>query len=438
MLQPDSTDSLEDWLAWLEHLHPVEIELGLERVSAVARRAGLFERLPPVVTVAGTNGKGSVVAIVSAIYTTAGYKTGSYTSPHLVRFNERIRINGDCVGDQDIVNALAFIDDLRNPESLTYFESTTLAAMKIFLQSEVDVVVLEVGLGGRLDAVNIWDTQCAVVTSIAIDHESWLGSDRNAIAAEKVAIGRKGKPLIVAEPDPPATLLETARTIQVQHWQVGTDYHYDTAVSENGWQVVTPLRDHRLPELTLSGEHQRGNCAAAIAAIDALDPILPVSPAVISQTVTNVTVEGRLERYTSGGVEILLDVAHNPAAALVLAAELESLRASSVNCQIHAVFAVMADKDVAEIIASVAPCVDSWHCGQLAVGRALSAAALKVQLNAAGEKDVSTYDSVLDALQGARERVLQQPESENQARQLVLVFGSFFTVSEILSSSESD
>lgn len=441
MLQPDADDSLDEWLAWLEHLHPVEIELGLDRVAAVARRAGLSERLPPIVTVAGTNGKGSVVAMVSAIYSAAGYKTGAYTSPHLVRFNERICIDGQCVSDRDIVSALAFIDGHRKPESLTYFESTTLAAMRVFLHAAVDVVVLEVGLGGRLDAVNIWDTHCAVITSIAIDHESWLGNDRNTIASEKAAIARKDKPLIVADTDPPPTLLETAQALQAQHWQVGTDYHYSAVNTEGHWQVVTPVREHDLPRPSLSGSHQFGNCAAAIAAIDAMDAQLPVAPDIISQTVTKVSVVGRLERYTADGVEILLDVAHNPAAARVLAVELESIRSASPGARIHAVFAVMADKDVDQIIAAVAPNVDSWHCGQLSVGRALPADTLVLKLRSEGERDVSAYGSVSDAVQGAsdrviRERVISRPAVVGQTADLVLVFGSFFTVSEVLSLRE--
>ncbi|MBX2824253.1 MAG: bifunctional tetrahydrofolate synthase/dihydrofolate synthase [Gammaproteobacteria bacterium] len=438
MLQPDIDDSLQQWLAWLEHLHPVEIELGLERVAAVARRANLTQGLPPVVTVAGTNGKGSVVAVISAIYTAAGYKTGAYTSPHLVHFNERIRIDGQCAADSEITAALAFVDRHREPESLTYFESTTLAAMRVFLQADVDIVVLEVGLGGRLDAVNIWDTHCAVVTSIAIDHESWLGSDRNTIAAEKAAIARQGRPLIVAETDPPESLLAAAQTLQDNYWQVGVDYQYDMTGPGDNWQVRTPVREHNLASLSLPGVHQFGNCAAAIAAIDALNHQLPVPASVISQTVTNVGVVGRLDRYTEGGVEILLDVAHNPAAARVLAYELDSLRSTSAVSRVHAVFAVMADKDVAQIIAAVAPGVDTWHCGQLAVGRALSAEALASQLQTSGETDVFTYASVPDALQGARDLARHQPEAENRNTDLVLVFGSFFTVSEVLSLRESN
>jgi len=435
---PGNGATLAQWLAWLEFLHPVGIELGLERVSAVAQRAGLLSGLPPLVTVAGTNGKGSVVVTLAAIYTAAGYCCGAYTSPHLVHFGERIRIAGSPVDDADIVAALALIESHRGDVSLTFFEATTLAAMQVFMQSGVDVVILEVGLGGRLDAVNIWNTDCAVVTSIAVDHESWLGSDRNTIAAEKVAIARRGCPLIVAETHPPAAISDYARKSGAILWQVGDAYHIERDTAPGRWLLTTPVARHHLPHPALPGDHQIDNSAAAIAAVDALQLALPVAQGVVASALTQIQLPGRLQWIEEDGVEILLDVAHNPAAAVVLAAALVAALGSitrSRACRVHAVLAVMADKNAAGIIAAVAACISSWHCGQLAIDRALPASELAGQLAAAGQQNVTTYASVTSALDGALEcaRV-----NSHCCDDLVLVFGSFYTVSAVLIRREAN
>jgi len=459
---PAANASLHEWLSWLEELHPTEIDLGLERVAAVAERAGLTQDLPLIVTVAGTNGKGSVVATIAAIYQSAGYTTGAYTSPHLVTFNERIQIDRQCVSDQTITAALAYVETYRHATSLTYFEATTLAAMRVFQTAGVDVAVLEVGLGGRLDAVNCWDTDCAVVTSIAIDHESWLGSDRNVIAAEKVAVARPGKPLIIAETDDLPALQQKATDNSAHVWRSGQHYRYtqpdantvantspDTATAEY-WTVTTPTRTHSLPVPALPGQHQFANTAAAVAAIDALAPKLPVSAEQVLTAIPDVILPGRLQAMELQGVKILLDVAHNPAAAAALASALATVksRQSEIDTpHIHAVVAIMADKDVDEIIHPLSAHIDSWYCAQLSVERALAAEELALKLRHFGQQNVSTHASVAAALEHAvkvaqggqltgEQTGKQRPE--HPEHHLVVVFGSFYTVSDVMSRPESD
>ncbi|MBX2823315.1 MAG: bifunctional folylpolyglutamate synthase/dihydrofolate synthase [Gammaproteobacteria bacterium] len=460
---PAESAALEDWLAWLEHLHPQEIDLGLDRVLAVARRAGVLEHLPTIITVAGTNGKGSVVATLAAIYSAAGYRTGAYTSPHLIKFNERIRIDGECASDQVITRALAHVESHRYDTSLTYFEATTLAAMQVFLTAKVEVAVLEVGLGGRLDAVNCWDTDCAIITSVAVDHESWLGNDRNTIGAEKVAVARAGKPLILADTDPPPSLRQHADSIGALAWCWGIDYLYErrsgAGTATDGWSVSTPLRQHRLPLPALPGDHQLGNAAAAIAAVDALEDVLPVTPATICATLPDVNLPGRLQSQRERGVEVLLDVAHNPAAAAALAASIATAQSVSGAAgkqgsvrRTHAVAAIMADKAVTEIIEHLLPLIDYWYCARLSLDRALPPEELAAVLQQSGvSKDrISIHDTVAAALDSAvsaaddaatDDGAFSAEASNNKrdnAEHLVLVFGSFFTVSDVMSRPTPD
>lgn len=420
---PDRQTSLDQWQKWLEYLHPLEMELGLERVRSVAEKAGLLDELPPIVTVAGTNGKGSVVSMLSSVYTEAGYRTATYTSPHLLRFNERICIDQVEAHDQTIVDALVIIEEHRNGVPLTYFEFTTLAAMQIFVASKVDVVVLEVGLGGRLDAVNIWDASCTILTSIAVDHESWLGSSRADIAAEKVAVARSGTPLICAEPDPPRVIETFVRDNDVSNWQVNRDYRY--RLVDNQLHVNTSTVSFELPRPGLAGYHQAGNAAAVVVAVNAIKKILPVDSDALGNGLQKASVAGRFEKREFCGVELILDVAHNPAAARALSRSLSDLAPDKV---VHAVFAMMGDKDIKGVVEEVGPDVATWHLGNLDLERAMSAELLQEELSGlVPDKEITMYESVTKAFHGAVKLALS-----GQKQQLVLVFGSFYTVTEVM------
>lgn len=441
---PDTCANLERWLSWLEYLHPNEIELGLERVRTVATQARLFESLPNIIIVAGTNGKGSVVSLLSSIYQQAGYRVGAYTSPHLIHFNERIKINSMPSSDEDIVTALASIESVRHDVSLTYFEYTTLAAMQVFKSDGVDVAILEVGLGGRLDAVNIWDSCCAIITSVDLDHEGWLGDTREQIATEKVAVARPDTPLIVAETNPPATIPEYARSEQVLYWQVNRDYHYTSV--EQGLQL--DLRGFRrlVPFPALSGEHQLGNAAAAVAAVESVQTLMPVSAESLAAGIRSAALAGRFEQRRFQNVDLVLDVAHNPAAAKALAASLDQLMPER---QIHAVFAVMADKNLDGILSALGTRISSWHLGRLNVARALQPESLAESITRFyGQSDVTQYPDITQALDGALKQasskltasevkaskvIKRHADATTEVKQpMVLVFGSFFTVSEVV------
>jgi len=410
------SDSLQSWLDWLETIHPSSIDMTLERVSSVAARLKLTPVDIPIITVAGTNGKGSTVAMLSAIYSANGYKTGCYTSPHIVDFRERIKVDGVMAAEASIVHALSFIEQQRKPETLTYFEYTTLAAMKVFVDAAVDVIVLEVGLGGRLDATNIWDTDCAILTSIALDHESYLGSDLSVIATEKAAIGRRGKPFIIGEADPPESL--------------------GIYVTDNGYEVedVGSLPVSALPQTSVPGAHQRRNAACAVAAVRFLSDRLPVKQQLVDDALLHLDVDGRFSRYLKDGITVITDVAHNPAGAAVLA---ETWRAEMAGRNAHLVFAALGDKDIAGVTAMLAPVVSSWHCATLDDARAIKADEITTivkktlddlsEVSSGPAVPVTTHDCTEDALQSA----LDAAARDNQA---VLVCGSFLTIADVQQS----
>ncbi len=406
MAVPSAVAPLDSWLSWLEQLHPVEIELGLERVGEVARRAGLLDIRMPLITVAGTNGKGSTVAMLAAIYRQAGYRVGDYTSPHIEAFNERIRVGGEPVGEATIVAALAQVEAVRDGGSLTYYEYTTLAAMRIFQEARCEVVVLEVGLGGRLDATNLWSADCAIVTSIALDHQAWLGDDRAAISLEKVAIGRVDRPMIIGDPDPPPAMLEHARQV--------------------GMQVLRPVAsDFTSVHSTLKGEHQRRNLACVLTAVAEMRPCLPVDESAIATSLREVEVRGRMEVRRWQGRQVVLDVAHNPAAALALASMLATDHAGRT---IDVIFASLADKDVGGIVRALAPCIRHWHCMQLDVPRALPVATLTEIVRVTRGVAFAHADaaSAWRAVAG------------DASADLILVTGSFHTVGAVSGSWSTD
>lgn len=367
--------TLNEWLTWQETLHPNPIELGLERVRVVRDALGL--QTPPyfVCTVGGTNGKGSVVAYLEAIFAAAGYTTGAYFSPHLVRYNERIRINGIEAGDAALCESFARVDEARAATRLTYFEFGTLAALDIFRHNAVQVAVLEVGLGGRLDAVNVLDADVAVVSTIGIDHTDWLGADREAIGREKAGIFRAGRPAVCGDAAPPASLLAQAAAVGTDLRLRGQDFQWQEQPAGWAWQGRGWRLDD-LPRPVLPGTFQLSNAAAALAALEAAEPQRPVTPAAISAGLRQARLAGRLQTLP-GPVPVLLDVAHNPQAAQALAAHLQ---AHPVSGRTLLVLGMLADKDVAAVGAALAPQVNAWFLGGLAGPRGLTAKALAAKL----------------------------------------------------------
>ena len=419
--------TLNDWLARLERLHPVGIDLGLDRVATVARRL-LPAQLPMrVITVGGTNGKGSTCAFLEAMLLAAGYRTGLYTSPHLLQYNERVRIQGDCATDAALVEAFEAVEQARRDISLTYFEAGTLAAVWLFCRAELDVVVLEVGLGGRLDAVNLFDADCAVITSIGIDHVEYLGHTREAIGREKAGIFRAGRPAVCADRLPPDSLLDHAR--MTRFWQVGQQYDYQLVPATGagevaGWRYRDVSGEQLLCLPALSGDWQTGNAAAAIAAVQAMGDILPVSWQAIRQGLANARIRGRYE-CLGWHPERRIDVAHNPHGAVALA---RTLAAAPASGETWAVCGMLADKDVAGVISALAEVVDHWLVAGLPGARGGNATVLAAQVARTTGRPASCYASVGEAWQAACELA-----GENDR---IIAFGSFLTVAAVLQQSE--
>ncbi|MGE0806318.1 MAG: bifunctional tetrahydrofolate synthase/dihydrofolate synthase [Burkholderiaceae bacterium] len=422
--EPSGRRSLDDWLAHIERLHPKTIELGLQRLSQVAQRLGLS--VPGVViTVGGTNGKGSTCAMLEAILLQAGYRVGLYTSPHLLRFNERVRIDGRAVGDDALAEQFAAVEAARGDTSLSYFEFSTLAALRLFQQTPLDAVILEVGLGGRLDAVNLIDADCAIVTSVDVDHAEFLGGDREQIGWEKAHIFRPGRPAICSDPMPPARLVEHAREIGADLWLFGRDFNY----SGDRQQWAYGGRAQRRASLAypaLRGANQLLNASGVLAALEALRLRLPVTQQAVRQGLALVELPGRFQ-VLPGRPAVVLDVAHNPHAAAHLAENLDNM---GFFPETYAVFGIMRDKDVDAVIAALKPRVDHWLPTDLPGPRAASAQWIGERLLAAGVAPPGIgYRSPYEALAAARRRA-----GENDR---IVVFGSFLTVADILAARES-
>jgi dihydrofolate synthase/folylpolyglutamate synthase len=411
--------SLAGWLARLEQLHPSAIELGLDRVRRVREAMGLVPAFPLII-VGGTNGKGSTCAYLEAILGAAGYRTGVYTSPHLLRYNERVRIAGVAASDADLVRAFDRVDAARGDTSLTYFEFGTLGALAQFIDAGVDVGILEVGLGGRLDAVNVFDADAAVVTSVDLDHMDYLGDTREKIGFEKAGIYRAGRPAICADPVPPASLLEHALEIGAELRCVGRDF---AALREDDhWTFRgTDLSWLDLPLPAMAGAYQLRNAAAALAVLEALHVRLPVSEAAIRQGLAVTRVPGRFQRIARAP-EVFVDVAHNPEAARALASV---LREQPVPGRTLAVVGMLADKDAAGVFAALSGQVDAWWTCTPDSPRARDAVELAAILREhAGGAPVQVQPDVNAALAGAR--------SAAHEGDRILVFGSFYTVAAVL------
>ena len=419
--------SLAAWLAYLETLHPKAIAMGLDRVEAVRARMGVALSCP-VVTVGGTNGKGSTCALLEAMAAAAGFRTGLYSSPHLARYNERVRIAGLEATDAELVTAFDAVEDARvgtggAPTPLTYFEFGTLAALWLFARAALDVVILEVGLGGRLDAVNIVDADVAVITSIDLDHMEFLGPTREAIAREKAGIFRAGRPVVCAETDPPAPLVAHAAALGAPVALLGRDYGYVAAATQ--WEYWGPAgKRYGLPHPALRGAHQLANAATALAVLDALRVRLPVAGGAIRAGLAKVALPGRFQ-VLPGRPTVVLDVAHNPHAAQVLAAAAGTM---GFHAQTFAVFGMLADKDIGGVVAAIAPRIDRWYVATLPGPRGADSAALQAILGRAGVAPaaVRAFDDVAAALAAAR--------GDAGEADRIIVFGSFLTVAAALAA----
>ena len=416
--------ALPDWLSHLEHLHPMTIEMGLERVDQVKTTLDLVPCFP-IITVGGTNGKGSTCAMLEAILSRAGYRVACYTSPHLLRYNERVRINQQEASDTDLCKAFEEVESARvaNGISLTYFEFGTLAAMQLFSQAGVDVAILEVGLGGRLDAVNIFDADCAVLTSIDLDHMDYLGNTREEIGFEKAGIFRNGRAAICSEPDVPAAVRQHAEVIGANFMHIGEHFGYSTDATQWDYWGAGGKR-HSLPHPALRGIYQLRNASACLAALDTIRDSLPVTMGDIRQGLLEVALPGRFQ-VLAGQPLTVLDVAHNPAAAHVLAANL-----GNMGCypKTYAVFAMLRDKDMAGVVRALMPAVDVWLAADINAPRGASAEELRQVLQSVNVVEagaiICTFPDIATAYAYACERA-----SENDR---ICVFGSFHTVGEVL------
>lgn len=417
-----SKRSLADWLSYLEQLHPSAIDMGLDRSREVARRLGLGRPAPRVVTVTGTNGKGSTCAFIAALMRAHGLKVGVYSSPHLLRYNERVLIGAREASDEELCSAFAAVEAARGEVSLTYFEMGTLAAFWLFEQAELDAVVLEVGLGGRLDAVNLVDADISVVTSIALDHAEWLGDSRESVAFEKAGIFRAGKPAVCGDQNPPAPLMQQAGNLNSPFYQRGRDYDLSLRTEAWDWHGRNASGDgielRGLPLLTLPME----NAALALQVYALLDLPWQTERIVAALVATRVT--GRLDRrrvrWHGKSLSLLLDVGHNPHAAAYLAGRL-ALRPPAGRRL--AVFGLLADKDLTGVLDALTPLIPDWAVAPLPTLRTRTAPELEAALRSRSAV-VLPYAGVSEALEAQCGQASEQDE--------ILVFGSFYCVAEAL------
>ncbi len=412
-------DTLADWLTYLESLHPKTIALGLERVAQVRQRLDLQPDFP-IITVGGTNGKGSVCAMLESILHAAGYRVGCYTSPHLLDYNERVRIAKRQASDAELCASFENIERARDGISLTYFEFGTLAAMQCFIEHKVDVAILEVGLGGRLDAVNVFDNDCAVIASVDIDHTDYLGETREQIAFEKAGIMRKGRVAVCADQDVPQAIYSHAHRVGAELWCMGREFGYTAHRGQWDFRSKVGTRS-ALPWPALRGAYQLRNASAALVALDALKDRLPVSMEAVRRGLVEVQLSGRFQ-VVPGSPALILDVAHNPHAARSLAENLAGLPPCP---HTYAVFAMLADKDIAGVVAALDPHIDTWLVAGVDTPRSATAQQLdKVLEQCRVRGEIKICKNIADALSYACNAA-----GENDR---IIAFGSFYTVAEVM------
>jgi dihydrofolate synthase/folylpolyglutamate synthase len=422
-------DSLTAWLSYLETAHPVGIDMGLERINRVKAVLDIpFDC--PVITVAGTNGKGSTCSYLESILLASGYRVGCHMSPHLMKFNERARINGKDVGDELLLAHFTKVEEARvsliDPPTLTYFEFTTLAILHLFAHSNLNAVVLEVGMGGRLDAVNIVDADCAIITSIDIDHAEYLGDNREAIGLEKAGVFRPGKIAVCGDPVPPKSLVNYADKLGCDLWLHGRDYNFQGDQQQWGW-AGRQKRFSGLGYPALRGANQLLNASAVIAALMALHPRLPVSAQDIRNGFALVELPGRFQ-VLPGQPTVVLDVAHNPHAAATLAQGLDKM---GYHPYTYAIFGAMADKDIEGVLKPMLGIVDFWFCTDLPTPRASTASALALKLESLGVSTKKGVDGGIETFPDPA-AAYQKALSKAGEGDRILTFGSFYTVAGVM------
>lgn len=410
--------SLAQWLTFIDGLHPRTMDLGLERVRQVRDQLALLPHYP-LLMVAGTNGKGSTCAYLTALLVAAGYRVGTYTSPHLIRYQERVALNGQAVDESRLCLAFERVERGRQGVGLTPFEYGTLAAVELFCAEQVDVAVLEVGLGGRLDAVNLFEPALTLVTGIALDHQAWLGTTREAIGAEKAGIFRAGVPALCADPDPPRSLVAHAHAVAAPLWCWAHEF-FVTRHDDGTWDLVLPDRViPRLPTLPLQGDFQYRNAALALAGLTRLQSILPLSLESMRTGLSQTHLAGRFQIWP-GNPPLILDVAHNPEAAQALAHNLSHRPCGGIT---HLVLGMLQDKDIGGVIEALAPVVQRWYLADLTGERGAQRRHLEPCLSALSSEP-SWYDGPEAAVRSAR--ALMQPKDR------LVVCGSFVTVGRVL------
>jgi dihydrofolate synthase/folylpolyglutamate synthase len=408
--------TLDQWLRWFEQLHPKKIDLSLDRLIAMLEKLELKAPSFEVITVAGTNGKGSCVAMLESIYWHAGYDVGTFTSPHLWRFNERIRVNGADATDAELVELFRIIDSSLGTITLSYFESSAVAALLDFTRRGVDVAILEVGMGGRLDATNTLDADCALIVSIDLDHQEWLGTTREAIGREKAGIVRRDKPVVIADRDVPRSVLAYAREVGAVPRLIGRDF--DSRRDGAAWRRLRdPDTAPALPLPPFGGAEQYDNAAACAEVVEQMASVLPVDDDALAAGIARAYLRGRLERHLLDGVEWVFDVGHNPGAVRGLVASLQRLPAAR---RTFVVFAAMRDKDLPGVLQPFVPLTQRWFVTQGSADRGATGSELATLLARLGAVQVATLPNVAAACAAAR--------AEAQLGDRVLVFGSFVTV----------
>lgn len=417
--------TLAEWLAYQETLHPKVIDLGLGRIREVLGRLNLERSGAYVISIAGTNGKGSSVAMLDTILRASGFRVGTYTSPHILRYNERISIDGRAVDDDALVSAFQRIEAAREDLSLSFFEFGTLAALILFSEQNLDFHLLEVGLGGRLDAVNVVDADLALIASIDIDHQEWLGDSRSAIGLEKAGILRPSRPAVIADRSIPEEVIRYAEGLGALIYRSGIEFDFERGEGTWSWRSGE-VSLGSLPPPALQGDHQYLNAAAVLQCLSLLPDALRPSPANIKEGLQGVRLKGRFQLF-EGDIPVLLDVAHNPQAVRVLGEYLDAHHRDKV---VRAVFAVMRDKDIAAIARIMSPRIHSWYIAPLNMTRAATPVELAEILHNAGAEKVFWGYSDL------REVVRRSLEASDTG-DLVVVFGSFFLVSDYLAWFDS-
>ena len=414
--------NLAEWLTYLESLHPKSISLGLERVEQVKNRLKL-DPVFPVIVIGGTNGKGSACAFLESILHAAGYRVGCYTSPHLLRYNERVRISKRQANDAELCISFELIEQARGDTSLTYFEFGTLAAMQCFMEHKVDVAVLEVGLGGRLDAVNVFDNDCAVITSVDIDHTDYLGSSREQIAYEKGGIFRKGCVAICADNNVPREIFRQAQRIGSELWCIDSEFGYTRHQGQWDYRSIIGGRS-ALPFPALRGAFQLNNASAALAVLDVLKDRLPVSMEAVRRGLVEVHLAGRFQ-LVPGKPVLILDVAHNPHAARSLAQNLSELPSCP---HTYAIFSMLNNKDIAGVIGALDGHIDTWLIAGIDSPRGATAVEMENVLEKCRVRgEILLFEHIAEALSYA-----YNAASENDR---ILAFGSFYTVAEVMAAA---